>query len=105
MSETQTSGLTLRAGRSEDAETCSSICYEAFRTMADQHNFPPEVPSPEFAEGLITSLLSRGDLYSVVAEVDGRVIGSNFLWENGAIAGVGLSLLPRLNRTSRLAEG
>jgi GNAT superfamily N-acetyltransferase len=89
VSETQTPGLTLRAGRSEDTETCSSICYEAFRAMADQHNFPPEVPSPEFAEGLITSLLSRGDLYSVVAEVDGRVIGSNFLWENGAIAGVG----------------
>jgi hypothetical protein len=35
------------------------------------------------------SLLSRGDIYSVVAEVDGRVVGSNFLWENGAIASVG----------------
>jgi GNAT superfamily N-acetyltransferase len=89
VSETQTTGLTLRAGRSEDAETCGSICYEAFKTNADQHNFPREVPSPEFAEGLITSLLSRGDIYSVVAEVDGRVVGSNFLWENGAIAGVG----------------
>ena len=89
MSETQTTGLTLRSGRSEDAETCGSICYEAFRTNADQHNFPPEVPSPEFAEGLMTSVLSRGDIYSVVAEVDGRVVGSNFLWENGAIAGVG----------------
>jgi hypothetical protein len=39
---------------------------------------------------LITSLLSRGgDIYSVVAEADGRVVGSNFLWENGTIAGVG----------------
>jgi len=38
---------------------------------------------------LVASLLSRGDIYSVVAEVDGRVVGSNFLWENGAIAGVG----------------
>jgi GNAT superfamily N-acetyltransferase len=89
VSETQTTGLTLRAGRSEDAENCGSICYEAFKTNADQHNFPREVPSPEVAEGLITSLLSRSDIYSVVAEVDGRVVGSNFLWENGAIAGVG----------------
>ena len=82
-------GLTLRAGRSEDANTCGSICYEAFKALGDQHNFPPDLPSPEVAGGLILSLLSRGDIYSVVAEVDGRVVGSNFLWENGAIAGVG----------------
>ena len=90
MSETQTAGLTLRAGRSEDAETCGFICYEAFKAIADQHNFPPDFPSPEVSGGLITSLLARGgEIYSVVAEVDGRVVGSNFLWENGAIAGVG----------------
>ena len=90
MSETQTAGLTLRAGRAEDAETCGSICYEAFKAIADQHNFPPDFPSSEVAGGLITSLLSRsGEIYSVVAEVDGRVVGSNFLWENGTIAGVG----------------
>src|SRR5919107_281139 len=82
-------GLTLRAGRSEDANTCGSICYEAFKALGDQHNFPPDLPSPEVAGGLIMSLLSRGDIYSVVAEVDGRVVGSNFLWENGAIASVG----------------
>jgi GNAT superfamily N-acetyltransferase len=79
----------LRAGRFEDAESCGSICYGAFKAIADQHNFPPDFPSPEIAVGLVASLLSRGDIYSVVAEVDGRVVGSNFLWENGAIAGVG----------------
>jgi ribosomal protein S18 acetylase RimI-like enzyme len=89
VSETQTTGLSLRAGRSEDAETCGAICYEAFKTLADKHNFPPDFPSPEVSGGLIASLLSRGDLYSVVAEVDGRVVGSNVLWENGTIAGVG----------------
>jgi GNAT superfamily N-acetyltransferase len=88
-SETQAAGLRLRAGRFEDAETCGSICFRAFKAIADQHNFPPDFPSPEIAVGLVASLLSRGDIYSVVAEVDGRVVGSNFLWENGAIAGVG----------------
>ena len=34
-------------------------------------------------------LFSRSDIYSVVAELDGRVVGSNFLWENAVIAGVG----------------
>jgi GNAT superfamily N-acetyltransferase len=89
LSETQAAGLRLRAGRFEDAETCGSICYRAFKAIADQHNFPPDFPSPEIAVGLVASLLSRGDIYSVVAEVDRRVVGSNFLWENGAIAGVG----------------
>jgi GNAT superfamily N-acetyltransferase len=89
VSETHVAGLRLRAGRSEDAESCGSICYEAFKAIADQHNFTPDFPSSEIAVGLMSSLLSRGDIYSVVAEVDGRVVGSNFLWENGAIAGIG----------------
>src|SRR5919202_5100293 len=88
LSQIQATGLTLRVGESEDAETCASICYEAFKVLAEEHNFPPD-HSPEMASGLITSLLSRGDVYSVVAEVYGREVGSNFLWENGTIAGVG----------------
>src|SRR5918912_2281367 len=88
VSQKQATGLRLRVGEPEDAETCGSICYEAFRAIAEEHNFPPD-HSQEMATGLIMSLLSRGDVYSVVAEVDGRVVGSNFLWENGTIAGVG----------------
>jgi hypothetical protein len=34
-------------------------------------------------------LLSRPDVYGVIAESDGRIIGSNFLWETAQIAGVG----------------
>lgn len=89
MIETQAASLELRAGRVEDAERCGSICYEAFKAISGQHNFPADFPSSEVAQGLLASLLSRGDIYSVVAEVDGRVVGSNFLWENGTIAGVG----------------
>jgi GNAT superfamily N-acetyltransferase len=89
MIQEQTKGVTLRTGIAEDAEDCGSICYEAFKAIADQHNFPPDFPSPEVAAGLMASLLSRDDVYSVVAEADGRVVGSNFLWENGTIAGVG----------------
>ena len=87
--EAQVTGLRLRAGKIEDAEACGLICYEAFKAIADQHDFPPDFPSAEIAEGLMAALLSRGDVYPVVAEFDGRVVGSNFLWENGTIAGVG----------------
>jgi GNAT superfamily N-acetyltransferase len=34
-------------------------------------------------------MLSRPYVYSVIAEIDGRIVGSNFLWEIGSIAGVG----------------
>jgi len=41
------------------------------------------------ATGFLTMLLSRLDVYAVVAEADGKIIGSNFLWEGDTIAGIG----------------
>jgi GNAT superfamily N-acetyltransferase len=81
--------ITLRAGRPDDAEECGAICYEAFKAIADQHNFPHDFPDPSVAVGLLSQLFSRNDIYSVVAEVDSRPVGSNFLWENAIVAGVG----------------
>ncbi|MGH7231469.1 MAG: GNAT family N-acetyltransferase [Nitrospiraceae bacterium] len=81
--------VTLRAGRPEDAKICSAICYEAFKAIADQHNFPREFPDPEMWDGLVSMLLSRPDIYSVVAEKNGSIVGANFLWELSQIAGIG----------------
>src|SRR4028118_1345661 len=55
----------LRAGRPEDAERLGSICYGAFEAIADEHNFPPDFSSPEFAVGLFAWLRSRGGGYSL----------------------------------------
>ena len=79
----------LRTGKPEDAGTCGSICYQAFKAIAEQHNFPQDFPAPEVAVGFLSQMFPRGDIYSVVAEVDGQIVGSNFLWENAVIAGVG----------------
>ena len=81
--------VSLRAARPEDAERCGTICYEAFRNIAEQHNFPPDFPAPEVAADLMDSLLANPQVYAVVAEADGRAVGSNFLWENAAVAGIG----------------
>jgi hypothetical protein len=48
VSEKQATRLMLRAGRFEDAETCGLICYEAFKAIADEHNFPPTFPPRRF---------------------------------------------------------
>ena len=39
----------LRSGTAGDATACGSICYEAFKGIAEQHNFPPDFPSPDIA--------------------------------------------------------
>jgi predicted N-acetyltransferase YhbS len=79
----------LRPGRPEDASTCGVICYEAFKAIAAQHNFPLDFPSPEAAVDLLSMLLSHPGFYAVVAEADGRIVGSNFLDERSAVAGLG----------------
>jgi predicted N-acetyltransferase YhbS len=81
--------LALRCGSSGDLDACASICQAAFAAIADRHAFPPDFSSLEAATQLIASLLTRDDIYSVVAEVDGRVVGSNFLWETAPVVGVG----------------
>jgi predicted N-acetyltransferase YhbS len=87
--EPRTIELTLRPGRPEDALACGRICYEAFAGIADRHNFPRDFPSAEVATGLLSNMLAHPGFYSVVAEVDGRIVGSNFLDERSSIAGVG----------------
>lgn len=81
--------VNLRAGRPEDADRCGVICYEAFKRISTHHNFPEDFPAPEAAIGLVSMLLSRSDVYSVVAEVNGQIVGSNFLWEQDMVAGIG----------------
>jgi predicted N-acetyltransferase YhbS len=81
--------LTLRAGTPADAPELGRICYEAFATISGQHNFPQDFANAEAATGLTSFLLGHPGFYSVVAERDGRIVGSNFLDERSPIAGVG----------------
>lgn len=87
--EKMAENVQIRMMKQEDVETCGRICYEAFKSIAERHGFPPDFPSPEVAAGLLSQLVSRDNIYSVVAEIDGRIVGSNFLWETAVIAGVG----------------
>jgi GNAT superfamily N-acetyltransferase len=81
--------ITLRAGRPGDAPAAGAICYHAFAAISNHHGFPPDFPNVDVATGLIAELLVDADVHAVIAESDRRVVGSNFLWEHAAIAGVG----------------
>ncbi|MCC7273023.1 MAG: GNAT family N-acetyltransferase [Alphaproteobacteria bacterium] len=79
----------IRGGRPDDAAACGAICYEAFRAITAQHGFPPDFPSVAAAVGAAGHFLSHPLLRSFVADVDGRVVGSNFYWSTCSIGGVG----------------
>lgn len=79
----------LRPGTREDAEACGLIDFEAFKSVSSQHNFPWDFPSVESATSEVTMMLSNPGFYSVVAEMNGKVVGSNFLDERNPISGVG----------------
>jgi predicted N-acetyltransferase YhbS len=81
--------IKLRSGTPADAETCGRICYDAFKTISEAHGFAPDFPAPEVAIGLLTWMLAHPKFYSVIAEIDGQIVGSNFLDERNSIAGVG----------------
>src|SRR5205823_5263828 len=81
--------IKLRKGTAGDAASCGAICYEAFKSVGTAHNFPPDFPSAEAGKELMSTLLAHPGFYSVVAELDGRVVGSNFLDERSTIAGLG----------------
>jgi predicted N-acetyltransferase YhbS len=81
--------IKLRKGTAADAAACGTICYEAFKSVCTAHGFPPDFPSAEVASGALSDLLGHPGFYSVVAELDGRVVGSNFLDERSRIYGIG----------------
>ena len=79
----------VRSGTPADAEICGRICYDAFKMISEVHGFVPDFPSPEVAIDVLAKILANPQFYSVVAEVEGRIVGSNFLDERNTIAGVG----------------
>ena len=81
--------IKLRTATPDDAQRCGTICYEAFAAIANQHNFPPDLPSAEVTIGLLSKLIADPRFYAIVAEIDHQIVGSNFMDERSAIAGIG----------------
>jgi GNAT superfamily N-acetyltransferase len=79
----------IRRAKAEDANECGRICYEAFRTIAEEHNFPPDFSVPEIAIAILRAMFSHPGYYCVVAEQCGKIVGSNCLDERTPIAGIG----------------
>jgi predicted N-acetyltransferase YhbS len=81
--------ITIRRAEAADAGACGEIAYRAFQTLHDHHNFPRPYPSAEVATGLLSTVLANPGFYGIVAERDGRIVGSNFADQRSPIAGIG----------------
>jgi predicted N-acetyltransferase YhbS len=85
----KSTSVVVRTATTDDAASCGQICYDAFKAVNTAHGFAPDFPNPEVATGLISSMFSDPRYYSVVAEIHGRIVGSNVLDERSIIRGVG----------------
>jgi GNAT superfamily N-acetyltransferase len=81
--------IVVRTAMPEDSPIAGQICFDAFSEINAAHGFPCDLPGPEAAAGLLSTMFSSPGFYCVVAEHDGRIVGSNCLDERSVIRGVG----------------
>jgi hypothetical protein len=81
--------LVIRRATPADAEVCGRICFQAFSALASCHKFDQDFPNPQVPIGILSMMFSHPGFFCVVAEQDGKVVGSNCLDERTPIAGVG----------------
>lgn len=80
--------LEIRTAQPEDLPACGKAMYEAFRSIAEQHNFPPDFPSAEVAGGLLGMMLGAPGFEAAVAEEQGEIVGSIFVSERSPVGGI-----------------
>ena len=85
-----TEKIELRTAQAADIPACGKAMYEAFRDIAERHNFSPDFPSPEVAGGLLNMLLESPDVDAFVAEQDCRIAGSIFVSRRSPVGGISI---------------
>ena len=81
--------LVLRAPLPVDVEPCGRILSDAFTNLHRRHGFPAHFPTHEIGVQFISGPMRNPSYYGVVAELDGKVVGSNFLDERDQIRAIG----------------
>jgi predicted N-acetyltransferase YhbS len=81
--------LTTRQAKATDTPECARICYDAFADIAARHGFAPDFATTDVATALVSGLIEHPGFFSLVAEIDGQVVGSSFLDERAVVTGVG----------------
>jgi predicted N-acetyltransferase YhbS len=81
--------IQLRAAVSGDAAACGRIIFRAFQRINDEHGFPSAYTDETLAARVASTQLDHPEVYGVVAEADGHVVGSAFLDERALVLSIG----------------
>lgn len=81
--------LTLRRAAATDTADAGRVLYDAFATLAASHGFPPDFPTVAVATACMRGLIGNPGFFGIVAERDGRIVGSTFLDERSSICAIG----------------
>jgi len=67
----------------------SLIWHQAFSALHDSLGLERDIPTPEVGGMIISHVVKRPDYTGVMAVLDGKIVGSNFLLHADEVAGVG----------------
>jgi GNAT superfamily N-acetyltransferase len=67
----------------------ADICYRAFGQLHDRHRTPKDFENPDVATAVLKMMMENDSVAGFAAQIDGRIVGSNFINFIDAVAGVG----------------
>jgi predicted N-acetyltransferase YhbS len=81
--------ITIRPATESDSHACGDAMYVAFRTVDQRHGFPSYFTDRNHAQQAAHSLITADYVYALVAEGNGRILGSAFMNEKRPIHAIG----------------
>lgn len=81
--------LQLIPAKPDHIPLLGDICHRAFSALHDRFGVERDVPDAAVGAMIISQTVTRPDYTGVMAVLDGRIVGSNFLTFADEVAGVG----------------
>ncbi len=81
--------ITLSTVLPEQADEVGTLVYEAFRDVAERHNFPPPYATPEIAVLIVRLMAQTEGWESYLLKEGDRLLACNFGDERDEVVGVG----------------
>ena len=78
----------IRTAQPDDMTACGRIIYQAFKDIAERHNFPHNFPSAAEAANSAGMMLEGPGFQAAVAEKDGEIVGSIFVSRRSPVGGI-----------------
>jgi len=79
----------IRPATPADIEICGQVIFDAFQNLGNRYGFASDFSTLAFSIEIAQFLIHDSQVYSIVAEQGGRVVGVNFLDACNAIYAVG----------------